>query len=154
MGHDKAKKLITQLGSNKPRLSESHTLSLTQVQSGEPISTIAAYGYLASTYAEQTPKSVVAVNPNPLPSAADFIEMVKGAPHPDAAALYMTWLLSKAGQQTLISVSNRISLRTDVTNDPNAWNPAKWKPVWSTPTLGADQFNAEMAELKAAFGSV
>src|SRR5215467_3660780 len=32
MGHDKAKTLITQIGANSPRLAESHTLSLTQVQ--------------------------------------------------------------------------------------------------------------------------
>jgi iron(III) transport system substrate-binding protein len=153
MGHAKAKKLITQLGANAPRLSESHTLSLTQVQSGEPVATIAAYGYAASGFAKQTPGSVAIANANPLPSAADLVEMVKGAPHPDAAALYMTWLLSKAGQQKLVSISDRISLRTDVKDDPTGWNPAEWKPVWSTPSVSATQFNAYSDELKAAFGA-
>lgn len=152
-GHDKAKTLMTELGANAPRLSESHTLALTQVQAGEPMATIAAYGYSSAKAAKKTPDSVAIVNPNPLPSAADLVEMVKGAPHPNAAALYMTWLLSKAGQQTLVSISNRISLRTDVTDDPTAWNPARWRPAWSTPTAGSAQFNQYSAELKAAFGA-
>jgi iron(III) transport system substrate-binding protein len=153
MGQARAKTLITGLGANAPRLSESHTLSLTQVEAGEPVATIAAYGYSATAAAEQNPGSVAIVNPNPLPSAADLVELVKGAPHPDAAALYLTWLLSKAGQQTLISISGRISLRTDVTNDPNAWNPARWQPVWSTPSVSATEFNADSAALKTAFGA-
>ncbi|HEX5121238.1 MAG TPA: extracellular solute-binding protein [Pseudonocardiaceae bacterium] len=152
MGQARAKTLITRIGANSPRLSESHTLSLTQVEGGEPVATIAAYGYSAVTAAESNPTSVAVVNPNPLPSAADLVELVKGAPHPDAAALYMTWLLSKAGQQTLISISGRISLRTDVRNDPHAWNPAEWQPVWSTPSVSATRFNADAATLKTAFG--
>jgi iron(III) transport system substrate-binding protein len=152
-GQAKAKTLVTELGANSPRLSESHTLSLTQVQAGEPMATIAAYGYSSAATAEKTPNSVAIVNPNPLPSAADLVEMVKGAPHPNAAALFMTWLLSKAGQQTLVSISHRISLRTDVTDDPKAWNPAVWRPAWSTPTIGSAQFDQYSAELKAAFGA-
>lgn len=152
MGQARAKSLVARIGANAPRLSESHTLSLTQVQAGEPVATIAAYGYSAVSAAEKNPSSVAVINPNPLPSAADLVEMVKGAPHPDAAALFMTWLLSRTGQQTLISVSGRISLRTDVHNDPNAWNPAKWPPAWSTPSVNTDQFNADAAALKTAFG--
>jgi iron(III) transport system substrate-binding protein len=152
-GQAKAKTLVTELGANSPRLTESHTLALTQIQAGEPMATIAAYGYATANLAKKTPDSVAIVNPNPLPSAADLVEMVKGAPHPNAAALFMTWLLSKAGQQTLVSLSGRISLRTDVKDDPTAWNPAVWRPVWSTPAASSAQFNAYSAELKAAFGA-
>jgi hypothetical protein len=40
-----------------------------------------------------------------------------------------------------------------VKNVPSAWNPSKWKPVWSTPTINSSQFNADTDELKAAFGA-
>jgi iron(III) transport system substrate-binding protein len=93
------------------------------------------------------------VNPDPLPSAPDAIEEVQGAPHPHAAELFMNWLLSQEGQQTLIDTSNRISLRSDVKNDPSAWNPDKWKPAWSLPGASPADFNTYTTELKNAFGA-
>lgn len=153
MGHDKALALMKALGANKPQLVESHTLALTQVQSGEPVATVAAYGYLGAARAEKGPDTLAIVNPDPLPSAPDAIEEVQGAPHPHAAELFMNWLLSQEGQQTLIDTSNRISLRSDVKNDPSAWNPDKWKPAWSLPGASPADFNSYTTELKNAFGA-
>ena len=153
MGHDKAKALITALGANKPTLVESHTLAVTQVQSGEPLATIAAYGYLASSLAKKTAGNMALVNPNPLPSAPDVVEIVKNAPHPNAARLFLDWLVSPDGQRAVVQITNRISLLNGTGNDPTAWDTTKWKPTWSTPGLPASDFNTYVQELKAAFGA-
>lgn len=150
MGHDKAHRLLTALGDNSPVLTESHTLALTQVRSGEPMATVTAYGYLVANYAKQTPDSVAIRNTDPLPASPDLIELVKKAPHPSAAKLFMDWLLSPDGQRAIGTVSNRISLRTDVKVDATAWNPAKWKPAWSQPSLPTDRFNSYSSELRTA----
>jgi iron(III) transport system substrate-binding protein len=150
MGKAKARALVDALGSNAPRLSESHTLALTQVQAGEPMATIAAYGYLAAKDAKASPSSVAFVNPDPLPAAPDVIELVNGAPHADAARLFIDWLLSHGGQRAVVSISNRISLRNDVSDDPAAWNPAKWPPARSTPDAPSSQFNTYSQNLRSA----
>lgn len=67
MGHDKALALLKQLGQNQPKLVESHTLALTQVEAGEPAASASAYGYKAASEQKKNPGKVAFVNPNPLP---------------------------------------------------------------------------------------
>jgi iron(III) transport system substrate-binding protein len=152
-GHDRAKSLATALGANKPVLAESHTLALTQVQSGEPAGSIAIYGYLAAKTNRQSPDRLAFVNPNPLPSAPDLVDLVRRAPHPAAAELFMTWLMSKEGQTAIHEVSGRISLRTDVPAEGDAWDPTKWTPAWSNPSVDPAAIDGYQKELKQAFGS-
>jgi iron(III) transport system substrate-binding protein len=154
MGHDQAQSLAAKLGANKPMMSESHTEALTQVQSGEPAASIAVYGYLAAKLAKATPDRVAFVNPNPLPSSPDVIELVRNAPHPAAAELFMDWLLSKDGQTAMHQISGRISLRDDVANEGDAWNTSKWTPAWSNPSADTSTINAYLGVLKQAFGSL
>lgn len=153
IGHEQAQKLASAIGANDPMMSESHTEALTQVQSGEPAATIAAYGYLAAKFAKATPDRVGFVNPDPLPASPDVIELVRNAPHPAAAELFMSWLLSQKGQTAMHEISGRISLRDDVASEGDAWNVSKWKPAWSNPSADAKTINAYQAELKQAFGS-
>lgn len=153
LGHDQAQKLAAAIGANDPMMSESHTEALTQVQSGEPAASIAVYGYLAAKLAKATPDRVAFVNPNPLPSSPDVIELVRKAPHPAAAELFMTWLLSQKGQAAVHDISGRISLRDDVPHEGDAWNPSKWKPAWSDPSADTKTINAYQSELKQAFGT-
>jgi len=150
-GHDQAKALVTALGNNNPMAVESHTLALTQVQSGEPAASVAIYGYLAAKTAKETPSSFAFVNPNPLPASPDLIDLVRNAKHPAAAELFMTWLLSQKGQTAIHQISGRISLRTDVPAQQDAWNPSKWTPAWSSPSLDPETINGYQDELKTAF---
>ena len=151
LGHDKALKLITDLGNNSPRLVSSHTQALTQVEAGEPIATAMAYGYLASADQKKASGSIAFVNTDPLPSSLNLIDVVKKAPHPNAAKLFVAWMVSQQGQQTVIDATNHTSTRTDVKNDPNVWDPSKWPPVWGEPNLPADTYNTYVKELKTAF---
>lgn len=151
MGHEQAKALIDALGNNSPRLVESHTLAITQVQSGEPAVSIAVYGYLAAKTAKKTPDQLAFINPNPLPSSPDLIDLVKNAPHPAAAELFMTWLLSKEGQEAIHTISGRVSLSGDVTGQGDAWDEQKWTPAWAQPSLDPATINSYEGEMKEAF---
>ena len=76
-GHDKALALLTELGKNQPRLVSSHTQALTQVAAGEPVATVAAYGYNASKSKKATPAQLDFVNITPLPTNVTLIDLVK-----------------------------------------------------------------------------
>jgi iron(III) transport system substrate-binding protein len=150
MGHDKAQALLVGLGNNSPRFVSSHTQALTEVQAGEPAGAATAYGYKASSLKKKTPAQLDYVNDNPLPSSLNLIDLVKNAPHPNAAKLFDDWMVSKAGQAEVVSVTNHTSLRTDVSNDTKVWDPATWTPSWGRPNLASATYNQLLAEMKTA----
>ena len=153
MGHDKALALLKQLGQNQPKLVESHTLALTQVEAGEPAASASAYGYKAASEQKKNPGKVAFVNPNPLPTSFTPIDIARSAPHPAAAALFVNWMVSQQGQQAIIDTTNHTSLRTDVKNDPSVWDPAKWSPAWGMASISASQYNQYATEMKSALGA-
>ncbi|MFI5611572.1 ABC transporter substrate-binding protein [Amycolatopsis sp. NPDC051903] len=150
MGHDKALALLKALGQNSPRFVQSHTASLTNVQAGEPLVAATAYGYKASALKQKTPAQLDFANATPLPASLSLIDVVKNSPHPNAARLLDDWLVSKAGQEAVVKITNHTSIRTDVTNDTAVWDPAKWAPAWSHPVLKQADYNSYLAEMKSA----
>jgi len=150
MGHQKALALVQKLGDNDPVLVESHTEALTDVQAGEPVGAVTAYGYKASSMEKKTPAEVSFLNPNPLPSSLNLIDVVAHAPHPAAARVFVNWMVSQAGQTAVIDQTNHTSIRSDVTNDPKVWDPAKWTPTWGNPMLPSSTYNSELSELGQA----
>jgi len=150
MGHQKALALVQKLGDNDPVLVESHTEALTDVQAGEPVGAVTAYGYKASSMEKKTPAEVTFLNPNPLPSSLNLIDVVAHAPHPAAARVFVNWMVSQAGQTAVIDQTNHTSIRSDVTNDPKVWDPAKWTPTWGNPMLPSSTYNSELSELGQA----
>ncbi len=150
MGHDKAFALIKALGNNKPVFVESHTEALTDVQAGEPAAAATAYGYKASSLKKDTPKQVEFSNANPLPASLTLVDVVKNAPHPAAARLFEDWIVSKAGQQAVVDITNHTSLRPDVKNDPAVWDESKWPAAWGKPVLSAAAYNKELDEMQTA----
>ncbi|HZC73653.1 MAG TPA: extracellular solute-binding protein [Jatrophihabitans sp.] len=149
-GHDKAYELVKKLGDNDPVFVESHTDALTDVQAGEPAVAATAYGYKASDLKGDTPKQVEFTNSNPLPASLTLVDVVKNAPHPAAARLFEDWIVSKAGQQAIVDLTNHTSLRSDVTNDPAVWNPGKWTPAWGKPILSSNEYNSEVDDMNTA----
>ncbi|MBO0832865.1 MAG: ABC transporter substrate-binding protein, partial [Actinobacteria bacterium] len=152
LGHPQALALIKALGANSPKLVTSHTQAITQVEAGEPIASATTYGYKAAKEAKKNPTEIAFTNTNPLPSSLTLIDVVKNAPHPDAAMLFVDWMVSQAGQKEVIDQTNHTSLRNDVDNPPAVWDPAKWTPVWGTPMLKASAYNTEVMEMNQAFG--
>jgi iron(III) transport system substrate-binding protein len=150
MGHDKALALLQALGSNEPVFVESHTQALTQVQAGEPVGAATTYGYKASSLKKKTPETVEFVNSNPLPASLTLIDVVKNAPHPAAARLFVDWMVSQVGQQAVVDITNHTSIRPDVKNDTTVWDEQKWPPAWGEPNLPSADYNKELAEMKDA----
>ncbi|HEY7047867.1 MAG TPA: ABC transporter substrate-binding protein [Jatrophihabitantaceae bacterium] len=150
IGADAAKKLFTDLGNNDPRFVESHTEAVTDVEAGEPPVAATAYGYKAASEKRKSPRNIDFVNPNPLPTGVDLLDIAKNAPHPNAARLFVDWLSSQAGQQSVVDITNHTSLRSDVDNDKTVWNPATWPPVYSNPNLPSATFNEYLADMKQA----
>jgi iron(III) transport system substrate-binding protein len=150
MGHSQALALVQKLGNNAPVLVESHTQALTDVQAGEPAGAVTAYGYKASSLKKKTPTELEYLNPNPLPSSLNLIDVVANDPHPAAARLFLTWMDSQAGQKVVVAQTNHTSLRDDVTNDAKVWDPTKWTPTWGNPMLPPSTYNSELSELGQA----
>jgi iron(III) transport system substrate-binding protein len=150
MGHDKALALLKALGDNKPVFVESHTQALTDVQAGEPAGAATGYGYKAASLKKKTPTEVEFVNTSPLPSSLTLIDVVKNAPHAAAARLLEDWMVSRTGQEAVVSVTNHTSIRPDVHNDPTVWDESKWPPAWGDPNLPSADYNKELAEMKSA----
>lgn len=153
MGHDAALQLIKNLGKNSPRLVESHTQALTQVQSGEPVAAATAYAYKAAQFKADSPDTIDFFNSNPLPTSLNLIDVVKNAPHPNAAKLFVDWVISQQGQKAIEDLTTHTSLRSDVDNDPTVWDPNKWTPAWGDPNMSPDTYNSYIDEMKAAFGA-
>ena len=143
--------LIKQMGHQQAlALVESHTEALTDVQAGEPAGAATAYGYKASSLKKKTPSEVEFLNPNPLPSSLNLIDVVANDPHPAAARLFVDWMVSQEGQTAVVDTTNHTSLRSDVTNDAKVWDPTKWPPIWGNPTLPSADYNTELSELGKA----
>ncbi len=127
-----AQELLKKLVANKPFLTQGHTNTVVQLEAGEFDVTPTAYGYMADLE-HRNGRPVDFLVPKPLLVGLGPVGFVAGAPHPNAARVFIDWLLSKDGQQTIIDVSGRPSARTDVKNNPNVFN-AKWPMhVLSTP---------------------
>ena len=150
MGHDKALQLITDLGNNSPVLVPNHTLAVTQVQSGEQAATATAYSHKVVELAQDLPGSIEFLNSNPLPADLTLTDIAKNAPHPAAAQVFDDWLASKQGQDALVDLTAKISLRTDADNDDRLWDPAKWKPSYADPLIAPAEYNTELTEFNKA----
>ncbi|WGL52470.1 extracellular solute-binding protein [Nocardioides sp. BP30] len=150
MGHDQALALVKKLGNNDPVFVESHTDALTKVAAGEPAGAATVYGYKAADMAKDTPNQVAFVNPNPLPTSLNLIDVVAHAPHPAAARVFTDWMVSQAGQTEVVDQTNHTTLRPDVKNDPSVFDESKWKAGWGDPMLASSDYNSELAEFAAA----
>lgn len=145
-GHDKALELIKALAANSPRITPNHTQQLTEMQAGETLAAVAAYGPASATFKKTDPARTDFVNSNPLPAELTLTALGKQPPHPNAAMLFQSWLLSPEGQQVVVDAAGKISIRDDVHNDPALWNPQVWKPAWAAPSRPADEYQALSSE--------
>lgn len=152
MGHSKALALLQALGRNKPLLVASHTQAVTQVEAGQPMATATAYGYKVAKEEKKNPGLITFANQVPLPASLNLIDIAKHAPHLAAAKVFVNWIVSKAGQMAIVSITDHTVLRGDVGNNPAVWDPAKWPPAWGNPLPSASQFNRDTQEMDKALG--
>lgn len=146
MGEDKAKDLLDRLGANEPRLVESNSQGITQVQAGEPAAAI-SYGTYAAPAKVKTPDGLDFFNLNPLLTVPYFQVLAKDAPNPAAARLFINWWGTQEGQNVMIKATGFTSVRDDVENDPTVWDPTKWPAVFA-PMLSMEEYNEKLDEYR------
>jgi iron(III) transport system substrate-binding protein len=145
----KAQEFLKKLVANKPFLTQGHTNTVTQLEAGEFDVTPTAYGYMADLE-HRNGRPVDFLNPKPLFVGLGPVGFVANAPHPNAARVFLDWLLSKDGQQTIIDVSGRPSARTDVQNNANVFNARMPIHILSTPDQA--KYKDLVSEYKALLG--
>jgi iron(III) transport system substrate-binding protein len=149
IGHKEALNLMKTLGSNGPKLIADPGQATTEVQAGTLLVALFAAGDDSATAHAKTPTQYNFINPNPLPTTVSLINLIKNAPHPAAAKVFLDWYESKVGQQAVATITNHVSMRNDVRNNPEIWNtnvhPA-FAPLQETPA----QYNALITQVTAA----
>ena len=148
MGEAKAKDLLDRLGANKPRLIETNSQGITQVQAGETAAAI-SYGTYAVKAKAKTPDGLDFFNLNPLLTVPYFQVLAKDAPNPAAARLFINWWGTQEGQNVMIKATGFTSVRDDVENDPTVWDPSKWPAVFA-PMLSMDAYNEKLDEYRVS----
>lgn len=148
-GYDTVLQLAKALGNNSPILVDSQSLASSQVASGQVAASVSTYGQTAILDKTKDPSTTDFVNPNPMPVGVSEIAVVKNAPNPAAARLFIDWVVSQAGQKVYTS-QGLTSIRTDAGNDPSVWNPAKWKPDFGKIDQSTAETNKLLAEWQAA----
>jgi iron(III) transport system substrate-binding protein len=147
---EKGKQLTEDLAKNKPQVREGHPVLLQGVINGEYAASISAFGYKAD---QQKAKGepVDYVNVNPTIAVLQPIGIAKNAPHPYAARLFQTWLLSADGQKFIFDSFGRTPTRKDVGKGSNVYDPSRFNYYYSAPESGAEYENIAK-EFKKVFG--
>jgi iron(III) transport system substrate-binding protein len=81
--------------------------------------------------------------------------LINKAPHPNAAAVFINWLLSKEGQTKYSVATNAVSRRVDISTDhlPNYMVPAQGKKYWLSYVEAVTRRSPEEeAVIKEVFG--
>ncbi len=85
-------------------------------------------------------------------SVGGTLTMFNRAPHPNAAKVYINWLLSKEGQTDYARLTGNISARLDVPTDHSPWRVPIPKSVKSYNQAAMDVKDDMLAVFKEAFG--
>jgi iron(III) transport system substrate-binding protein len=142
--------LAKRIAANAPVKTSGHTQTVTSLESGEFDATPTAYGYMAEER-KRAGKPVEFLNPSPLFVTLNPIGLAKNAPHPNAARVFIDWLLSKDGQQFIAERGGgEISSRTDVKNNPAIWDPKRPYVIINTPSPA--QYNDLEKQFRSMLG--
>ncbi|HWP35520.1 MAG TPA: extracellular solute-binding protein [Thermodesulfobacteriota bacterium] len=116
MGRERMLALFRRIAANQPSIRNGHGLLGDLVASGECPVAINNYGYQVGRGLKKgAPVDLVAVNPVITFAAAAAVS--PKAPHPNAARLYVNWLVSEEGQKTLVGLG-RFPVRSGLYPDP------------------------------------
>ena len=115
-GTEKAQKFLDGLKKQDVRLVQGRAL-LTELLSGGEIAILVNNFLQNSIEAKRKGSPVEFLALDPVISAAGLIGINKQAPHPNAAKLFVDFVLSKEGQELIVK-SDRSSVRKDVVGNP------------------------------------
>jgi iron(III) transport system substrate-binding protein len=142
--------VVKKIADNAPVKTVGHTQTVASLESGEFDATPTAYGYMVDQE-KRGGKAVDFANPTPLFVSLNPIGLAKNAPHANAAGVFITWLLSREGQQFIAERGGgEISSRTDVKNNARIWDPKHPYVIVNTPN--ASQYNDLAHAFRAMLG--
>lgn len=147
-GREKATALLRAYASNTPRLLVSKQLGISLIEAGEIVAAPNLYGYDVWS-AQNAGQHIALVNPVPIVVELYPIAILKSAPHPNAARLFMRWWLSRETQVWAHDHLHRLSARKDVVNTPDLLGP-KTPYVFSVPSDSVE-YNDDVHEFNEIF---
>jgi iron(III) transport system substrate-binding protein len=138
---------------NEPRIFSGQGAMFTALLRGEIKVTMHGQGYMIYRYRELEGAPVQGVWPaDCVPMYAGPVALTATAPHPNAAKLFMDWILSKEGQEAMVKNVGAYSPRADVS--PATGNPPmkSFKPVfiedWEAFGKSTDAFKKAWERIK------
>ncbi|MBI4522718.1 MAG: extracellular solute-binding protein [Deltaproteobacteria bacterium] len=142
-GKEKAQKLIKGLAAQKPSVRRGHSLIAELMSAGEfPLSL--AYGSrIEEMKARGAPVDWVETT-DPIVTSPSVISVSARAPHPNAAHLFLEYVLSREGQ-ALLAKSHRVTVRKDVPILSPRLNVSRLKTFYVNPRI-ADRYNEYQQE--------
>jgi ABC-type Fe3+ transport system substrate-binding protein len=114
-GDDKLKTVLTSIAQTKPIINTSTGPSVDSVSSGERKAAF-VNEHFALAAAKKNAKLRYSYL-NPTPTFASMMSVTSGAPHPNAARLFETWVASADGQKEIQDIFTTPSIRTDVPDE-------------------------------------
>ena len=140
VGEERATKLVEDFASNNPLLYTSGFTIATQLAAGEFDAAITVYHTTVPTIESGAPVDVVVLDPTP--TAAIYSVMVKDTPAPNAARVFMSWLMTEEGALAYEVSTNRGNIFVASTKTAEFYSDvtlAEWPPSqteiyadWST----------------------
>lgn len=124
MGSAAADQLMRGLAANQPAMVGSHQIAVTMTAAGEYPASLNVYAYNAVRL-KRGGQPIEVVNADPTIGETLCAAVMKNAPHPDAAKLFVRWLMSRETQAWMVQADaiGRVSGRKDVQSDDAIWNP-------------------------------
>ena len=137
---------------NRPKIFGGQGAMMTGLLRGEIKLAMHALGYMIYNYRELQKAPIQGVWPKDcVPMYIGPVALMEKAPHPNAAKLFMDWILSQEGQEAMVQVVGAYSARSDVA--PARGNPPMntYNPVF---TDDYDAFAESTDEFKKAWQSL
>lgn len=150
LGREIADPLVRGIGANQPVITATRQLATSLTGTGEYMGAVGVFGNEAQRLKREG-QPVDFVNAPPTIAEPTGVGFVKNAPHPNAARLFIRWLLSREMQRELIvGTFHRITARKDVASPPEIWNP-RMRVVVSNPADVAT-YNDDVKTFNAWYG--
>jgi iron(III) transport system substrate-binding protein len=113
MGKEKGADFLSKLAAQKPQMIKGRTNQTNMLIAGEVSVSVALYDYM-EIQQQQKGAPVAFGYVEPVRLENEPLMLAKKAAHPNAALLFLDWMIGKEGQTTMVKITNRIPVRTDV----------------------------------------
>jgi len=141
------------LADNKPVIVSSPNAVIDGLLTGDFAFACHAYGYTVVEYQRNGAPIKAIIPSDGVPILVSPIGVLKGGPNPNAARLFVDWILSKKGQTAIVEIMNDYSPRSDVPAPAGlpAWDNLNKlvPPNWDAFAATTGEFGKDWEKLQA-----